>query len=408
MNKTTEKKTKSAFLLERAIGVASFYGFKPYQESILYGQRAPAANAAYTPVAAYRSVDERRRQCTVLDEYLLRSGKTQEPLKEPQLIYYVTRPRHQGKKLIPATLTLEVFGIATSVGEALVLRTAISILYETSATAVTLSLNSIGDRETMLRFIRECSVYYRKRIHDLHAPCRELLRKNIWNIFSCSAEKCILIRKEGPQPVSFLSERSRAHFKQVLEFLETIGAPYDIDSALLPDTNTFSETIFEIRSQADATPGPQTGDQGAPQERMLAFGGRYNYLARKIGLKRDVAAVGISLPLPEEMVALPTLHPPPKRKPKVYFIQLGLEAVRKSFPVLEILREKKVPLLSTPGVVQLLGQLSVAEKLSIPYTIIIGQREAVDGTVIVRHTETRKQETVPVRDLSAYLQKIKL
>lgn len=53
------------------------------------------------------------------------------------------------------------------------------------------------------------------------------------------------------------------------------------------------------------------------------------------------------------------------------------------------------------------AQLSMAEKMQIPYTIILGQKEAFDGTVIVRNMDDRSQDTIKIEKLAEYLKKIK-
>jgi histidyl-tRNA synthetase len=96
-----------------------------------------------------------------------------------------------------------------------------------------------------------------------------------------------------------------------------------------------------------------------------------------------------------------------RKKPQVYLIQLGFEARRRGLLVAEILRKAKIPMLQSPDLDQLGIQLARAEELSIPYTIIMGHKEAIEETVIVRHTDTRSQETVAVTALPAYLKKLR-
>ena len=259
-------------------------------------------------------------------------------------------------------------------------------------------INSTGDRESLARFYREYSTYYRRRVMELHTPCRENFRKNFSKMFSCQSERCVTIRSEAPQTIAYLSEPSRQHFKEILETLETIGVPYEIDNNLVRDTDKFCETVFEIRRTLQVV-----DPQNKALYETLAYGGRYNYLARQVGSKKDVPAVGMTIALQTSPDPEKSLHRS-RKKPKVYFIRLGHEATKKSFSVLETLRKTRIPLLQSHGADKLMGQLGIAEKLTIPYTMIMGQREAVDGTVIFRNTATRVQETIPVERLAQHLQ----
>ena len=93
------------------------------------------------------------------------------------------------------------------------------------------------------------------------------------------------------------------------------------------------------------------------------------------------------------------------RKPKVCLIQLGFEAKVKSFAVIELLHKSRVPLYQTLAKDKLSGQLELAENLKVPYTIIMGQKEALDNTVIVRNMNTRSQDIIAVDMLPVYLKK---
>ena len=96
------------------------------------------------------------------------------------------------------------------------------------------------------------------------------------------------------------------------------------------------------------------------------------------------------------------------KKPKIFFIQLGFDAKLKSLKIIEDLRQSKVPLLQALSRDKLGAQFSSAETENIPYTMIMGQKEAVEGTVIIRDMNNRSQETIPVAGLLSYLKKLKL
>ena len=402
MVKILSKKPDSARILQKAVDVAAFYGFQPYTDVIQQPKIVTAARTVCIPNEKVRSVDGKRKQGSIIDAYVKNENIQRE---EPKLVYFYTQLHDRLKGDGFGRFNLEIFGLKKSIAEATIIRSCLSILEEMGHTGMYLGINSIGDKESMVRFVREYTAYYRRRVTELHASCRENLKKNIWKISSCKNEHCISVREEAPQAIGCLTEPSRQHFREVLEFLEIMGAPYEIDNSILRDTDKYCETIFEVRHyRVEDIP---LDEQKKQEPFVLAYGGRYNYLARKISGKKDIPAVGVSIPL-QAGIAPEKLLIRNKRKPKVYFIQLGHEATQKSFPVLEILRKSRVPLLQSHGVNQLVGQLSYVEKMAIPYTIIMGQREAIDGTVIVRHTATRKQETIPTDKLSLYIEQLSL
>jgi histidyl-tRNA synthetase len=55
---------------------------------------------------------------------------------------------------------------------------------------------------------------------------------------------------------------------------------------------------------------------------------------------------------------------------------------------------------------KLAGQLSVAERIETPYMILIGKKEAMEQSAIVRDMSTRSQETVPLSKLAQHVKKL--
>ncbi|TAK58047.1 histidine--tRNA ligase, partial [Patescibacteria group bacterium] len=47
-----------------------------------------------------------------------------------------------------------------------------------------------------------------------------------------------------------------------------------------------------------------------------------------------------------------------------------------------------------------------AERLETPYMILIGKKEAMEESAIVRDMSTRSQETVPLSELAQYVKKL--
>ena len=93
-------------------------------------------------------------------------------------------------------------------------------------------------------------------------------------------------------------------------------------------------------------------------------------------------------------------------KARFYFIQFGFEAKLKSLEIIDLLREAKIAVSQSLSKDKLSAQLSSAEAQNFPYLLIVGQREAMDKTVLVRFKETRSQQAVPIAKLVEYLKKL--
>ncbi len=294
----------------------------------------------------------------------------------------------------------DVLGSDKSIMDALVIKTCMSILEEAGANNLSVDINSIGDKECRNGYVRELTNYYKKNLASLPAIDRERLKTNPLRILDSKEEKTKEINEQAPDAISFLCPSCKKHFKEVLEYLEEMNIGYNINKNLVRGLSYYSRTVFEIIEQ-------KGGEDGTPL--ALAGGGRYDYLARQVGGKKDVPAVGFSIGV-DRIVASPwykNLLPRILKKPKIYFIQLGSEAKLKSLNIIEILRKAHIPIAQSLSKDSLGSQLAIAEKLAIPYAIIFGVKEALDNSVIVRDMSNRSQDTVKLPKLLEYLKELK-
>ena len=294
---------------------------------------------------------------------------------------------------------LDCLGSEKSIMDALVIKAGMSILEEAGASNLSIDINSIGDKECRSAYIRELVNYYKKHLSDLPAVDRERLKTNPLRILDSKDVKTKEINMSAPDAVSFLCPACKKHFKEVLEYLEEMGIQYNINKCLVRGLSYYTRTVFEIIDESESE----------TKGMSIAGGGRYDYLGKQLGSKKDVPAVGISLSA-DRVLLMPwykKLAPKILKKPKVYFIQLGSDAKLKSLNVIDTLRKAHVPMAQSLSKDTLGAQLAIAEKLQIPYALIFGQKEALENAVIVRDMSNRSQETVKLSRLLEYLKEIK-
>lgn len=312
-------------------------------------------------------------------------------LSQPVLLW--SENTYGARKSKKRTIHLDILGTTKSIAEATLLQASIAILEEEGFKDLIIDINSIGNKDITSRFQREISNYYKKNINAVSATCRHIFKKDALAAHTCAIEEGDEIALGAPQAISFLNDDARVHFQEVLEFLETLHLDYKINNALVGHRGYSSDTIFTI-SASDGKGGTV----------IVAAGSRYNSLAKKSVHKKDVPAVGITLYLP----ALEKTSRPPKplKKSSFFFIQIGFEAKLRSLEVIEILRKNKIPLYQSLSRDKLSAQLTIAEHEKFPYVIIMGQKEAMDNTILVRDMNTRSQDTVSVSRLADYLKNI--
>jgi histidyl-tRNA synthetase len=195
--------------------------------------------------------------------------------------------------------------------------------------------------------------------------------------------------------VHFLSERSRQHFRLVLEHLEKLGLPYEIDDLLLGDDKMPHITFALDLEDEDSTV-------------FGAYGGRFDDYFRREARRKDTTGVGASIFFKKKGASRAHFTAmPAARKPKVYFAQLGLRAKLQGLSVVDMFRQARIPLLQSFDASRLSMQLSTAQAEGVSHLIIMGQREALDGTVIVRTMQNSSQVTVPLSEIPRFLKTLR-
>jgi histidyl-tRNA synthetase len=318
-------------------------------------------------------------------------------LSEPQpvMLYYEGKIEKDKPHRNPLErrYNLEIIGTPKSIAEAIIIHAAISILKEAGFENLNVELNSLGDKESVARYMRELTNYYRGHLEELPPACRQTFKKNVFDLLSCTHEKCVELKAAAPHAINFLSEAGRTHFKELLEYLECSGTSYSINDSLMSDKEYCSHTVYEI-----------TGNEKGGEAKPLALGIRYNALTKRAGLRKEVGATGMTICFrkkdPEKAVAKKI------KPPQFYYIQMGDEAKHKSLELIEMLRLNGIRVCHNITRDKLGAQLGVAEQLSISHLIIMGQKEFYENVVLVRRVSDRCQETVKISDLPIHLKKL--
>jgi histidyl-tRNA synthetase len=405
MPKGKLKKTEGIF--ERARSVAEHYGFLPLKKILdLAGAHRGGKKIILHPPKD--DIPGQADRLSLMHAYLDYSFVA---LPQPLMLYHsepllrsMERNQYGGKSAVQ--FSLEIMGNSKSVAEAMLFKTAFAILRDAGFENFSVSINSLGDRDSINHFVREFTAYYKKHMEEVPAHCRALLKKDVFKVLECSQEKCMLVKEHAPKPIAALSEDSRAHFTEVLEFLESMAVPYTINNCLVGGKDYYTRTIFEIRT-SEPTSHLHPKITVNP---VLARGGRFDDLGKRLGGKKEIPAVGMSI----SMGGLGIIEPKKKssqkinKKTLVYLIHLGMSAKQQSLSAIEILRKADISVHQSLSRDRISSQVAAAEKMNVPYTIIIGQKEAIEGTVIIRNMSNRSQKTVPLLELPFYLKRTRV
>lgn len=294
---------------------------------------------------------------------------------------------------------LEILGEDLAVAEATIIRV-FALIFKELGIEANLELNTLGDKECRPQWRKELAAFYRKHFEKLCKDCKRRFKENPLRLLDCKEPSCQEFKAKAPQMIEYVCQECKAHFKDVLEFMDALEIPYRLNPHLVRGFDYYTRTVFEF-----VTAIKTKDEKGAETERRLEIGGggRYDYLAQVLASKELPAAGGAlgidrlaeilgALWLDKDIAELVKME-----KPKVFLIQLGMAAKRKTLAMMEEFRKAKIPLSQSLAKDSLRGQLRLAAKLGVPFSLIMGQKEAMDNTIIIRDMDSGLQEALPIQ-----------
>jgi histidyl-tRNA synthetase len=311
-------------------------------------------------------------------------------LGEPALFYSI----EEVPRSTDIAITLQILGNDKSIAESLLIHTVRALFLDLGAPDHTVRINSVGDRESMARYARELGNYLKKRIDFMPPQARELMKDHVTIALMHLLERQHELGFKSPSPLEYLNESSRKHFREIIEYLDFSETPYEIDMKLLGHHQCYSQTLFAI--------DPRVSSEGE-QAPLSARGGRYDEFIYQ-ATKKNIPAAGavVTLRGQKAPAKIPRQRLP---RPQVFMVQLGFGPKLKSLMILEEMRRAGIPVYQALASDSLSAQLERARAHGVPYTVILGQKEYVENTAIIRNMNSSSQESVPLSGLVAHLRK---
>ncbi|MDD5040610.1 MAG: histidine--tRNA ligase [Patescibacteria group bacterium] len=272
---------------------------------------------------------------------------------------------------------------------------------------VSLQVNSIGSPESRADYRKALIEYYKSRKNSLCEDCRQRLQKNPMRLLDCKVPDCQVLAQDAPQIIDHLDEESNKHFVQVLEHLDEVEIPYVLNSRLVRGLDYYTGTVFEIWPEPNAAIAPGTdGSVKQSAQSALGGGGRYDTLVETLG-GQPTPAIGYAggierciIELKDRAISIGAGY-----RPELFIAQLGALARKKALKLFEDLRQAGFKVAESFAKDGLKPQMELANKLGTKYALIIGQKEMMDGTILIRDMESGIQETVDFQKITAEVRK---
>ncbi len=389
--------------------IADFYSFKEAELPIIENTSlfektlAPAPSFFEKEIISFRVGNSRMALrpewfSQAVKMYLGESGEYSGKLAK---LWFFGPFFRRGKILQDNKIGIEVIGADSWVSDVQIMQILVDVIKESGVGDVLVRINNIGDSQCQPGYKKALSAFLKKNKSRLCPLCQEKVKAEPLKVFSCGDSNCREAARNGaPQIVDYLCRECHSNLKNVLEGLEGLEIPYILDPYLFGEFNYYTKTVFEIVA------GEDIDDQ--EENPVLAYGGRHNNIFKPL-IGEEAPAVGgiINLENIFNIVDGSLKKRQSQQSANVFLAQVGIHSKIKAMKLLEILRKEKIKVAELIIKDSLSAQLKRAERLKIKNVLILGEKEAIEDSIILRNTETGKQKTVPLKNIVKEIKKIK-
>lgn len=313
-------------------------------------------------------------------------------------------PAHVGYSIDKDMYMCHIVGTKKNIYDALAIETAYSVAHEILGPKadILVEISFVGDKESVQKFSKELQHFFKKHIAALPKSIAALVKKDIYEAYRMLDGVSIKPKlKKGekeqdaidvtiPNPIDYLSSASRAEFKEILEYIEALDMNFRIQPFLFASPDVTSGLIFSIKADF-----------------IEIRGSRHDNMAKRVLNKKEVPIVSILVSglkkatQPKKIIKIIE-----ETDIKFFYAQLGPEARFKTLKVMDMMRTAKIPMHQAISKEKISAQLAYAERLNVPYLLLVGHKEALQNSVMVRNMKNLSQESVEMHNLIEYLKKL--
>lgn len=258
---------------------------------------------------------------------------------------------------------------------------------------VSLEINTVGDASVQTAYTNVLKDYLKGKEFELCENCNNHLRGRVLNVLRCNEVGCQLLTAEAPAIVDFLDPNARKRFTDILEALDELGLPYQLNQLYVgPEGASGTNLVIKYKK------GNETVVIGEAAHHDLLLKNITGKAMPAFGFSGSLSALSRALELSEVEAKF-------EINSEVFLVPLGELASKRSLRLFRDLIAVDVKVYDHFGTIGVKNQLKQAEECKAPIALIMGQKEAMDDMVILRDVKSGMQEVFSYDKIIAEVKK---
>ncbi len=402
---TTQTSPQWNLIMEQVRTVAQLYGFLTVETAILEEQRVYADYYKNQPEVLEKIVFAQQSGKpmgvraallpSVLRHYVQNKVAEVQPLSKWLYLGNVVETDAKQALHFNYQFGFEVFGSFNHLTEAQVVSAVWDLTQRLGLAAedLQLEINTAGDMQVQNAYQNVLKDYLKGKEFELCDNCNAHMRGRVLNILRCENLDCQLIAAEAPAIVDFLDNEARKQFTDILEALDELGLPYQLNQLYIgPEGSTGTNLSVKYKKGNNSV--------------VLGEAAHHDMLLKNIdgksspafGFNGNLAALARAMELSEIDTKI-------ENHSEVFLVPLGELAAKRSLRLFRDLIGENIRVHDHFGTVGVKNQLKQAEESKAPIALIMGQKEAMDDMVILRDVKSGMQEVFSYDKIIAEVRK---
>lgn len=252
-------------------------------------------------------------------------------------------------------------------------------------------INTLGDDASRANYRTALKEHFKDDINTMCEDCKRRFEQNPLRILDCKIDHDRTCMKTVPKMESYLNEESKAYFKAVVEGLDALDIPYEIDDRLVRGLDYYTHTVFEVVSV-----NKEMGSQST-----VFAGGRYDGLVEYFHGPQEMSGIGWAMGLERLIIACEAegITLGEEEGLDAYVLCLSPDVSNVALQVVTMLRangyRSDMDYLNR----SFKAQFKTVDRKKAKAAIIIGEDEVLNGTVTIKHIADKTQQEVKIQDI---------
>ena len=247
-----------------------------------------------------------------------------------------------------------------------------------------LQINSLGDSDSRSAYRSALVNYLQKFESKLDADSQRRLQSNPLRILDSKNQEVQEILLSAPNIHDYLSEQSKAHFSQIVGYLEVLEIEFSINPKLVRGLDYYNDTVFEWVNES----------YGA--QSTVCAGGRYDKMVEQLG-GAPTACFGFGMGQERLIQMLQEQNADICQTvdiPDVFLVSVGDAARAQALCLQYKLTERDIRVQLHCGEASMKNQFKRADRSGASIAVVIGEQEASDKTAGIKLLKQHEDQQI--------------